>query len=61
MAPDPDQPAACLPGEEPLIDLDTLSEATKLLIATVPPPSDDCIAPVAASSAVGGLAHNGTG
>ena len=42
---EPDQtgkrPAACLPGEEPLIDLDTLSEATKLLVATVPPPDDD--------------------
>ena len=37
--PDP-QPVPCLPGEEPIIDLDTLSEATKLLVATVPPDDD---------------------
>lgn len=37
----PDQPEPCLPGEEPLVDLDTFSEATKLLVATVPPPDDD--------------------
>ena len=42
MAPDPeDRPAACLPGEEPLIDLNTLSEATKLLVVTVPPEDDE--------------------
>lgn len=42
MAADPDdQPAACLPGEEPLIDLNTLSEATKLLVVTIPPDDDE--------------------
>ena len=42
MALDPDpQPDPCLPGEEPLIDLETLSEATRLLVATVPPDTDD--------------------
>ena len=38
---DPDLPPLCLPGEEPLIDLDTLSEATKLLVVAVPPLDDD--------------------
>ena len=27
-----DDPPACLPGEEPLLDLDTLSEATRAFI-----------------------------
>lgn len=41
MVADPDdQSAGCLPDEEPLIDLDTLSEATKLLVVTVPPDDD---------------------
>ena len=31
--PDPEQPPACLPGEEPIIDLDMFSEATRLLVA----------------------------
>lgn len=39
-APEPERPTVCLPGEEPLIDLDTLSEATRLLVATVPPAED---------------------
>ncbi|MCY4571971.1 MAG: hypothetical protein OXF01_04145 [Gemmatimonadetes bacterium] len=30
-APNPDPPA-CLPGEEPLVDLDALSEATRAFI-----------------------------
>lgn len=34
------RPAPCLPGEDPIIDMDTLSKATKLLVVTVPPPSD---------------------
>lgn len=37
--PDP-HPVPCLPDEEPLIDLDTFSEATKLLVASVPPDDD---------------------
>lgn len=42
MEPDrAERPSACLPGEEPLIDMDTLSEATRLLVATVPAPDAD--------------------
>lgn len=33
-------PAPCLHDEDPIIDMDTLSETTKLLVVTVPPPSD---------------------
>lgn len=40
-SPQPELPAVCLPGEEPLVDLDMLSDATRLLVATVPPPDDD--------------------
>ena len=34
MAPDPDLPPACLPGEEPLVDLDVLSEATRAFVTS---------------------------
>ena len=33
---DPKFPAACLPGEEPLVDLDAFERAGKALVATVP-------------------------
>ena len=41
--PDPDRAEACLPDEEPLIDLETLSEATRLLVVTVPPENGEAV------------------
>ena len=32
MAPDPELPPACLPGEEPLVDLETWERAGKALV-----------------------------
>lgn len=40
MRPDPDPPA-CLPGEEPLVDLDALAEATRAFITADDKPADD--------------------
>ena len=34
MPEEPHKPPPCLPGEEPLIYLDTLAEATRLPLAT---------------------------
>ena len=33
MAPDPELPPACLPGEEPLIDLETWDKAGRALVS----------------------------
>ncbi|MDE0163103.1 MAG: hypothetical protein OXL98_15355 [Acidimicrobiaceae bacterium] len=52
MPGDPDDPPPCLPGEGPLVDLDTLQAATRALVAATqdaPPrakkPRNGCPAP----------------
>ena len=35
------EPAACLPDEEPLVDLETWEKAGRALVATVPAEEDD--------------------
>ncbi|MCY3648785.1 MAG: hypothetical protein OXG40_03520 [Acidimicrobiaceae bacterium] len=41
MAPDPELPPACLPGEEPLIDLETWDKAGRALVTAAPVEEDD--------------------
>ncbi|MDE0657914.1 MAG: hypothetical protein OXH58_15180 [Acidimicrobiaceae bacterium] len=38
---DPELPPACLPGEEPLIDLETWDKAGRALVTAAPVEEDD--------------------